>query len=324
MTIPTDSGLPPSSLIICSRNRPKLLYETVESVLSGHEVPGEIVIVDQSDQPHPALASLTSARPCQIQYVWSDTVGVCYARNIGLAAAHHDWLVLIDDDMQAPPHWYAALVHALREGGPRCVVTGRVLPGIPEKPGGFVPAVVTSLQPQRYRGRIGTDVLASCHMAMHRALFEAVGPFDTRLGPGTRFPAADDNDYGLRVLERGYAILYAPEAVLYHRAWRGGGDYFRLRWNYGRGKGGFYLKHLRSSDPYMLRRMASDVLLRLVRFPWRVIHRPRMALGDLVYVAGMMRGIVEWLLTMAVHRYVVNNRQLLAPQVVEPPANAND
>src|SRR5579859_8077465 len=50
--------LPPTTLIICSRNRPQLLQEAVESVLRGREVPTELLIIDQSQAAHPALANL--------------------------------------------------------------------------------------------------------------------------------------------------------------------------------------------------------------------------------------------------------------------------
>jgi GT2 family glycosyltransferase len=212
-------------------------------------------------------------------------------------AATHDILAFTDDDLCATPTWYGSLIRALVEVGPRSVVTGRVLPGAAERPGGFVPAFVTSQEFKVYQGRIGTDILVSCHMAMHRSAFEEVGGFDDRLGPGTRFPAAEDNDYGFRLLERGYRIVYVPEAVIYHRAWRSQRDYFAMRWLYGRGKGGFYTKYLTLKDPYMLRRMCGDIALRVIRFPWRVLHRPSLALGDLVFVCGILWGAAEWLLT---------------------------
>src|SRR5689334_25312086 len=91
--------LPPVTLIICSRNRPQLLGETVESVLSGAEIPAEILIVDQSERPHPTLGCYTPARPCALRYRWSHSRGLSRARNEGLAAARHDLVACLDDDM---------------------------------------------------------------------------------------------------------------------------------------------------------------------------------------------------------------------------------
>src|SRR3712207_2073952 len=91
--------LPPASLIICSRNRPQLLLETVESVLKGDEVPAELIIIDQSTTPHEILATLTTDRPCEIRYLWTQSVGVSEARNTGIAAARYEILALTDDDV---------------------------------------------------------------------------------------------------------------------------------------------------------------------------------------------------------------------------------
>jgi GT2 family glycosyltransferase len=292
----SKASLPATSLIICTRNRPAMLRDTLCSVLAGSHVPSEIVVVDQS----PTLTPIdidASSRGCEIRQVPSATTGLCRARNIAIAKASHDLLAFIDDDMYVAPDWFEVLMRALAESGPDTVITGKVLPAQEQGRDGFVPSLVLSETPQVYRGRFERDVLAAGHMAMHRSTYQAVGPFDETLGSGSRFPASDDNDYGYRLAQAGYGIRYAPEAVIYHRAWRKSNDYWQMRWSYGRGKGGYYAKHLDWRDRYMLKRMVSDVTLRVVRFPWRFIHRPRLALGDVPYVAGVLSGAAEWLMT---------------------------
>jgi GT2 family glycosyltransferase len=297
------SFLPSSTLIISSRNRPQLLLETVESVLQGNEVPNELVIIDQSDTPHPILSTRTLERGCWVRYIHSQTRGVSRARNEGMRVASNDLLVLMDDDFLAPEDWYGLIVKILAQSGPSHVITGRVLPGAAEKAGGFVPALVEDDRPAVFSGRIGTDVLPSCHMAMYRSTFLKVGGFDERLGPGTRFPAADDNDYGFRLLEAGFTIIYAPEATLFHRAWRGKNEYYPMRWAYGRAKGGFYTKYLNLQDRYMLGRMIRDLTIRFIRFPWRFMHKPRLAIGDLYYAFGILSGCLEWFWTYKLNFY---------------------
>ncbi len=292
-----EPDLPPTSLILCTRNRPALLRDTVGSILRGSDVPGELIIVDQSDQPHAELASWQPDSLCRIQYRWISAVGLCRARNEGVATAINKVLIFVDDDMLVAPDWHKVLVKSLILAGQQAVVTGRVLPGAPERTGAFPPSLVPGDRPQVYEGRIGTDALAAGNMAMYRTTIKDVGPFDERLGAGSAFPAADDNDYGYRLLEAGYRIVYVPEAVVYHRAWRDAKDYLPLRWDYGRGKGGFYAKYSNFRDPYLLRRMIRDVLLRIARFPWRALHRPRLAMGDLVYSLGVMLGFVRWRLS---------------------------
>ncbi len=287
--------LPPSSLVICTRNRPRLVWQAVESVLSGTELPTELIVVDQSEVPHAQLASLADRGDCQVRYVWMHTVGASRARNHGASIAQHAIVAFIDDDMLVAPEWYARLIRALVQAGPGSVVTGRVLPGPVEVPRGFVPALVEGTESRSHAGRIGTDVLPGCHFALDRLAFLGVGGLDEQLGPGARFPAAEDNDLGFRLLEAGLRIVYAPECVIYHRAWRSTSAFWPLRWAYGRGQGAFYAKHLSLRDTHMARRLAWDIGLRTIRFPWRFIHRPRLALADLVFTVGLVTGCAEWL-----------------------------
>jgi hypothetical protein len=175
------------------------------------------------------------------------------------------------------------------------VATGRVTAGHAETAGGFVPSTVDRQTPAVYSGRLRNDVLAGGNMALHRAAFMSVGGFDDRLGPGGAFPAAEDNDLGFRLLQSGCRVIYVPDAVLSHRAWRPASDYVSLRFAYGRGKGGFYLKHSHATDLHMMRRMAVDLLKRAVRAPRRA-RNPRLALGELAYAAGVLRGAADWML----------------------------
>lgn len=285
-----------SSLIICSRNRPQLLHDTIQSVLEGDSRPTEIVVVDQSWSRHQVVAGLRDTR-CSIRYVHSRSVGLCRARNEGVAAARFDLLAFIDDDMLVAGHWYGALTGALVAAGPKAVVTGAVHPAPSDAGRGFVPALVTAAAPAAYAGRLNKDVLAAGNMAMWRSAIAEVGPFDERLGAGSRFPAADDNDFGFRLLEAGYSIHYVPEALVYHRAWRPVGEYLPLRWRYGRGKGGFYAKYASFRDPHLTRRAAADLASRFLNFPRRVLRSPRRAAGDLLYAAGIASGALEWWVT---------------------------
>jgi GT2 family glycosyltransferase len=293
---PALAELPGASLIICSRNRPEFLVRTVQSVMEGDEVPAELILVDQSDESHANLLPLEHGRTCQIRYLWERSVGLSRARNVGVTAATHDILAFIDDDMFVSRNWFGSAVRALVLSGERSAVTGRVLATAPERPGHFAQAIITSELPAVYEGRVDRDVLAGCHMVMYRSTFAELGGFDERLGAGTPFPA-EDSDFGFRLLEAGYRIVYEPEAVLYHRAWRAASEYWRGRWSYGRGEGAFYAKHWRIRDSYMPCRMAQDIWRNIRWLVSEAQSQPRSAYGHLAYVLGVLAGAGQWLLT---------------------------
>jgi O-antigen biosynthesis protein len=298
MTAPANRAL--ASLIVSTRNRPTLVADLVESVLQGEEVPSEIVIVDQSSVANPSLSNWIPKRGCQLRYVWTPSVGVSRGRNAAMAAARHDMLVITDDDMLAAPDWFGRMVRTLVEAGPQSVIVGQVLTGQPENGGAFSPTLPVPLRGSDrkvYRGPIGADVLASGNMAAFRSAFEKVGDFDTRLGPGTPFPGAEDNDLGFRLLEAGYQVIYEPQAVLYHRAWRPNRDWMYLCWNYARGQGAFYAKHMSWRHRYTLARLQADLQRHSGLLMQRVWHERGLALGNLAWIVGLLYGALRWKLT---------------------------
>jgi GT2 family glycosyltransferase len=294
------SPLPPTSLIICSRNRPKMLEDALVSILEGIEVPYEIIMIDQSDAPHPTLCQWETVRDCEIRYIWTETVGLSIARNIGIKASRHSILAFTDDDVFVEPEWFGILIRTLIQAETRSVVTGQVRMSKPEKPGGFQLAVKYEKNPATYKGRIGRDVLVPLNMAMHRSIFDEVGYFDVRLGTGSHFPSSEDNDLGYRLLEAGYQIVYVPEAVVYHRAWRAGHDFYRINWTYGRGQGAYYAKYFNLRDPYMIGRTVEEFTRRLKILPRKLREKGIFPIiGDAIFLLGILSGSLEWLLTVS-------------------------
>lgn len=289
-----NANLPGTSLLICSRDRPQLLWETVQSILAGCEIPNEIIVIDQSNDPNTVLSNFQPDRPCVFRYVWSAKKGVSLGRNMAITMASHPILIITDDDMLATSPWLETIVHALVTAGERSVITGQVRVSGTED--GFAPSIKEHNQPITYEGRVERDVLFTGNMAAYRSAFEEVGYFDERLGPGTKYPAAEDNDLCFRLLEANYKIIYEPNALLYHRAWRSGTEFLSLHWNYGLGQGAFYAKYFSLRDAHMIGRMLKTVLAYLIRFPFRIFLDPSQAQQDIHYVGGLLYGAIQWCL----------------------------
>ncbi len=290
------TNLPETSLLICSRNRPALLCDTIQSILQGYEIPTEIIVVDQSETPNQVLKNFRPGRNIDFQYLWSDKKGVSNGRNLAISAATHPILVLTDDDMRMTPTWFGSIVRALLVIGPYGVVTGQVLSS-KEDDDGFAPSIREDQETVTYRRRINRDVLSTGNMCIYRSAFDSVGNFDTRLGPGTIYPAAEDNDFAFRLLENGFCIVYEPHASVYHRDWRSHGESLWLHWNYGCGQGAFYAKYFSLKDTYMIKRMAKNVSGYLFRVPYRLLRHRNQAYRDFLYVMGLLYGAARWRIT---------------------------
>ncbi len=288
-------NLPRTSLIIASRDRHDLLYDTVKSILEGDDLPNEIIVIDQSQESHPLLSKMEPYQGCEIRYCSSRSIGPSAARNIGMKMAQFENLAIIDDDVFVAHDWLAMLIGGMTAQGPKCVVSGKVL-DTKSSDGGFAPSTKLDEEPAMYQGRVGKDVLWSNNMAMPRSVMEDVGFFDERLGPGTQFPASEDNDYGFRLLEAGYRISYLPAAIVYHRDWRPKKDYLRLRWKYGVGRGAFYAKYFDLKDRYSLSRMLKDIWDHILAVPSDLRRDRLKAYGNLVLIAGVISGACRWLL----------------------------
>ncbi|HEX2175488.1 MAG TPA: glycosyltransferase [Nocardioidaceae bacterium] len=284
-----------SSVLICSRNRPDLLRDAVSSVLSMRTLPEELVVVDQSDEPHPELSADQPHAQVRLTYVWSRDRGLSRARNAGVAASSGELIGFLDDDVVADPDWLAVAVGRLRAAGPRHVVTGRVEPGPPEVPGAWAPSTISDRAARSYRGRLRKDVLYPHNMAMFRSALVEVGGFDERLGTGTAYASAEDNDFCYRLLRAGYVVDYCPDAVVLHRAWRREDLLDGLKYGYGRGQGAFYVKYVQRRDWFMLRRFASDAARHSARALLRAsrgdTYRAR---ADLAYTRGLLSGAAGW------------------------------
>lgn len=283
-----------TSLILCTRDRPELVQDAVDSILTGTAVPAELLVVDQSAVPHPSLPARAAPAGCSLRYLHLRSRGLSRARNAGIRAARHPILVFCDDDHLVAPHWFASLVGALLAAGPDAAVCGPAVP-LADGPGGYVPSVRTDTEPAVYAGRASKDALVAGNMALYRAIFERIGDFDDRLGAGARYPAAEDNDFGYRLLEAGFRIRYEPDALIWHRAWRSATARVPHRWRYGYGQGAFYAKHLVQGSRGVLGLAVRRIGQVAFRIPRRLARRPRDAAGDAAYLAGLIAGAAAWL-----------------------------
>jgi GT2 family glycosyltransferase len=282
------------TVVIATRGNAGLAVEAVESILAGTVVPSELIVVDQSQWLDPRVAALPDLHS-GVRVIHTHTVGLAAAQNQAIGAATSDLIVFTDDDVLVDRNWLEQMVAALVSGGQRVAITGRVLATEAETDAGRAISLATDPLPAVYEGRLHRDVLSGNSMGFHRSAFADCGLFDERLGTGTRFGSASDNDFGYRLLSAGYRIQYVPDAVLYHRARRSGRALTKVQWDYGRGQGAFLAKHARAGDSWMRNRLVSTVTWWLRRIAARPLRKRNIrGHGDLIYLAAFLSGAAEW------------------------------
>jgi glycosyltransferase involved in cell wall biosynthesis len=86
------------SVVIPTRNRPKMLRRSVDSALRQSDVDLEVVVVIDGEDLHSEKV-LTSFEDARLRWVHLDrSAGGAEARNIGARASHGQFIALLDDD----------------------------------------------------------------------------------------------------------------------------------------------------------------------------------------------------------------------------------
>ncbi len=194
--------------IVPTLYRPQCVEDLLEDLAAQTLLPRSVIIVEQRPDSTPTELSRAIARPWPfaVSHHCVDWVGACRARNVGLAQATGDWILMLDDDVH--------LTRRFVEYSVRVATTYRAE---------AVTALVES------PGRPGGDVL--CGLPHFTSVFpggaslvagEAVrraGPFDLALEGGW----GEDFEFGARLRRTGSTVLRAPrEPVMHYHAPAGG------------------------------------------------------------------------------------------------------
>jgi O-antigen biosynthesis protein len=200
-------------------DRPSGLARCLEAILSGTKLPAAIIVVDQGiGDEAPVVAADYANRGTPIVFRKEPPRGLSASRNRALSLARSAFVAVTDDDCVPHVNWIAALSESFGVFPEPDAVTGRVLPFGQESPGRHAVSSRTSTTGRDFRGRSAApwEVGSGANLAVNRECIRRIGPYDERLGVGTRARAAEDIDMIYRLLCGGALIRYAPDAVVYH------------------------------------------------------------------------------------------------------------
>lgn len=232
----------PLSIVIPTRDRPELLDGCLTTAAAALRPGDELIVVDSASRD-PAVAEVGRRHGATV--VRCDLPGASRARNAGVAAATHDVIVFIDDDIRVAPGWAEAIARAMAD--PHVgFVTGRI--SVPPDQSDYQrPVAVNEGETRVVLDRTTTTSLGpSANLAVRRAVFDRVGGFDAALGPGGMLGVAEDLDFYDRLFAAGVTGRYEPDAVTWHDQWRDRRALLRLDWGYGLGTGARLAKLVRT------------------------------------------------------------------------------
>jgi glycosyltransferase involved in cell wall biosynthesis len=205
------STLPTATVVIPTRARPQYLDVTLASVAPQASAAGATLLV-VADGPDAATADVARRHGAALIEL-PERKGANAARNAAIDAVSTELVVFIDDDVEAPPGWLAAMLGGVLASPDHDVFGGPIrarLEGGGPRACGREPAPITTLD----LGPEDRDVqfVWSANMAIRTRAFDPVGRFDE-----TIFVRGDEEDWQRRYTAHGGRIRYLADAGLDHR-----------------------------------------------------------------------------------------------------------
>jgi len=209
------------SIVIASKNRYCFIQNLIQDLYLQIIQDLEIIIVDQSDKPY----KLTDLK--RIIHLLDDQRGPCHARNLGLEKCTGEIIVFLDDDIHIEPDFLERLCVPIIKAETQVVVGAmcdeeghyRNQENITWRSNSRNWLLSLTSNPD-FPGRCPALSFTTCCAAIHRSVYEKVGKFDEFFDPDG---AGEDRDYGLRIFEAGFNILFDGSAKVNHLAALSGG-----------------------------------------------------------------------------------------------------
>ncbi|HXY92130.1 MAG TPA: glycosyltransferase [Acidimicrobiia bacterium] len=281
----TASGPFLASVVIPAHDAASVLGEQLAALARQPEAERlEVIVVDnRSSDATDAVARAWADRLLGLRVLDApERAGQAYARNVGIAAARSERILLCDADDRVDDAWAGHLLTALATADS---VAGLVVGWDGKSP----PALTASRE--SFDNRFGfLPAFGSNNAGFTRQAWADVDGFDEAFGSG------EDIDLSWRMQLAGHSLAFAPEAIVYARLRETPRAVFRQSFLYGDAQVALYARHgpagmPRTSTRDGLRRLGSlavhspDLLRdRRARVLW--LHRAGWRLGR---VAGSVR-----------------------------------
>src|SRR6185312_16062239 len=224
---------PKVTVVICAYNAAATLDDNLASLARLDYPDYEVIVVNDGSND----ATLEIAHRYSFQIISVPNAGLSAARNLGLAAASGEIVAYTDADTRVDRDWMSHLVQPFLErdvagvGGPNVVPPddGWVAQCVARSPGGPIHVMLDNVRAEHIPG---------CNMAFRRSALQQVGGFDA-----TYTRAGDDVDICWRLQDAGYALAFAPGALVFHHHRASVSAYIKQQIGYGEGESFLWHRH---------------------------------------------------------------------------------
>ena len=217
------------SVILCTYNRDRYIYNVLRSIVNG-DLPRseyEIVLVDNnsSDNTKGECQRFVADFPdVVLRYCFEEKQGLSHARNCGITNAHGDLLVYVDDDAIVNNEYLSTYADFFKRNSDAVAAGGPILPQYdgceePEWMSHYTRQLITGkLYLGEHEREFPHDAFPGGGNAAYRkSVFEKVGLFNVDLGrKGDSLIGAEEKDLFDKMTTQGMKFYYLPTAILYH------------------------------------------------------------------------------------------------------------
>jgi len=228
----------------------------------------EVIVVDDGSTD----ATREIAQGYGVRLLTQPNHGPAAARNLGVQAAQGEILLFTDADCAPAPDWIAAMIEPLAD--PDVVgVKGAYRTRQREMVARFVQAEYEDKYDKMHQERY-IDFVDTYAAAYRRCVFADGQGFD----PAFPRASGEDVEFSYRLAQRGYKMVFAPGAVVYHQHVASALGYLRRKYYVGYWRVRMYRKHPQkaladSHTPQMLKAQVGLALLMVAFLPASVLWR---------------------------------------------------
>jgi GT2 family glycosyltransferase len=217
------------SVILCTYNRDRYIYNVLHSLAAGTLSPTEYEVVlvnnNSTDRTEDEVRRFEADHPAvALRYCVETQQGLSYARNRGIMESRGNVLVYVDDDALVNPEYLATYADFFGRNSDVVAAGG---PITPQYDGCEEPSWMSHYTRQLITGELNLGsherefprgaFPGGGNAAYRKSVFDTIGLFNVELGrKGNSLIGAEEKDLFDKMTTHGMKFYYLPTAILYH------------------------------------------------------------------------------------------------------------